>query len=271
MIILKVLLIENSTSTISKDNLTPTDTCLVIETAYSAEEGVEMINKNEYDLVISDYDITGSNGIQFLKGLRIIGENVPIMILEGSSRDEEEKTRLLNEIFKCPEILNNPKIGKEKLLKKDIELLSKKDSLTSAFTEVWRFGNYVIKIKEGGIEKAEKRRNYQLKLREKLDFLPKYYGMLSTKSNDKEIIVNFYEYIEPLKPIEIKIGDLKKILEIVEKSYEQGYHGIDLKHSNFGKKDDKIYYLDEEGIGQYAPHDWTELLREFLDRISNRR
>ncbi len=266
---MKILLIENSNNKISKADLESKNTPLKIETIHSAQEGLEAIKKKEYDIVISDFEISGSNGIQILKDLRGLGENIPVLILGGSSRDKEEKDKFLNKVLDCPSILKDPEISEKNSLEEDIEIISKKESLKSAFTEVWRLGNYVTKIKTGGIDEAKKRRNYQLELREKLDFLPKYYGMLITKNNSNEMVVNFYEYIEPLKPTEIRIEDLKKILDIIEKSYEQGYHGIDLKHSNFGKKDSKIYYLDEEGIGEYAPHDWTELLRKFLDRISN--
>ncbi|KXB05329.1 hypothetical protein AKJ49_01000, partial [candidate division MSBL1 archaeon SCGC-AAA382A03] len=118
----------------------------------------------------------------------------------------------------------------------------------------------IMKERKMKIKQIAHQIDYQLALREKFDFLPNFYGTLITQKDTKDIIVNFYEYIPPLNLPDITISDFKKILKIIEKLYKQNYYGIDLKLSNFGKKDNKIYYLDERGIGEYLPPDWTKLL-----------
>ncbi len=267
---MKILLIDGNSSLIDPDKIGQRKESLVVETVNSPKEGLKRIDKNNYDVIISEYENENTDGIELFNKIGGMGKKTPILLLDGSCENQEEKRNLLKEIFKNHEILSDPKIAKKYAPNNEVEILSKKESLKSAFTEVWKFKDYVLKIKGGGIKEAERRRKYQIELRQQLDFLPKYYGMLITKSNGKEIVVNFYEFIKPLKASEIKLDDLKKILELVEKSYTKGYHGIDLKHSNFGKKNGQIYYLDEEGIGQYVPQDWIESLKKFLNKINSK-
>jgi PAS domain S-box-containing protein len=59
-----------------------------IETATSAVEGLRLIARKRYDVIISDYQMNGMNGIEFLKTLRNAGDRVPFILFAGSSHRE---------------------------------------------------------------------------------------------------------------------------------------------------------------------------------------
>ncbi|MFP3985422.1 MAG: PAS domain S-box protein [Candidatus Bathyarchaeia archaeon] len=59
-----------------------------VDTAGSIEEAVNKLKEKEYDAVVSDYQMPGKDGLEFLKQLRKICNNVPFIILTGKSREE---------------------------------------------------------------------------------------------------------------------------------------------------------------------------------------
>ena len=61
---------------------------MLVETAISAEKGLAMISKNQYDAIISDYQMPEMNGIGFLKEIRSKGYDVPFILFTGRGREE---------------------------------------------------------------------------------------------------------------------------------------------------------------------------------------
>ena len=61
---------------------------LRIDTALSAKEGLEKIADGVYDIVISDYQMPGMDGIAFLKVLRASRPDLPFIIFTGRGREE---------------------------------------------------------------------------------------------------------------------------------------------------------------------------------------
>ena len=59
-----------------------------VDTAPSVEEAMDKLKKQEYDVVISDYQIPAKDGLQFLKELREKGNNIPFIIFTGKGREE---------------------------------------------------------------------------------------------------------------------------------------------------------------------------------------
>ncbi|HTY15613.1 MAG TPA: PAS domain S-box protein [Methanoregulaceae archaeon] len=59
-----------------------------IDTSLSAMEAMEKIEVNLYDAIVSDYQMPGTNGIEFLKQVRALGNPIPFIIFTGRGREE---------------------------------------------------------------------------------------------------------------------------------------------------------------------------------------
>jgi len=61
---------------------------LKVDTALSASDGLERLKEKEYDAIISDYEMPGMNGVEFLKEVRSFNENIPFIVFTGRGREE---------------------------------------------------------------------------------------------------------------------------------------------------------------------------------------
>ena len=59
-----------------------------VDTAHSAEEGLELIKNGKYDVILSDYQMPGMDGLEFLQDLRDSGNTIPFIIFTGKGREE---------------------------------------------------------------------------------------------------------------------------------------------------------------------------------------
>lgn len=231
---------------------------LKIETTTDPEDALGISEDCEYDLVVLDHRSFFSEDVEVFEMVEKIGKRTFCMFLADG--EGEIRSKFLNQILNRSKMVEGLKLSDKDLIGEDGEVLSNELSLESAFSEVWKAGDYVMKVRRDSKKKMGMWIGYQLELRKSLDFLPEYYGTIFGEVDGGEIVASFYEYVEPIKMFELSLSDLREILGMVEKAYEQGYYGIDLKLSNFGRKEGKIYYLDEKGIGLYIPPDWVELL-----------
>jgi PAS domain S-box-containing protein len=70
------------------DFLEREDERFVIETATSATEELDQLVDDEYDCVISDYDMPGQNGIEFLETVRAEYPDLPFILYTGKGSEE---------------------------------------------------------------------------------------------------------------------------------------------------------------------------------------
>jgi DNA-binding NtrC family response regulator len=59
-----------------------------VETATSVDEAFEKLNQFHYDVVVSDYEMPGKNGLDFLEELRKIAKSPPFILFTGKGREE---------------------------------------------------------------------------------------------------------------------------------------------------------------------------------------
>jgi PAS domain S-box-containing protein len=59
-----------------------------VDTASSADEAIEKMKKEKYDIILSDYQMPGKNGLEFLKELRTNGNRTPFVMFTGKGREE---------------------------------------------------------------------------------------------------------------------------------------------------------------------------------------
>ncbi|TAJ45624.1 PAS domain S-box protein [Methanofollis fontis] len=59
-----------------------------VDTALSAGDAIERMASHHYDAVISDYQMPGMDGIEFLRTVRESGDGIPFIIFTGKGREE---------------------------------------------------------------------------------------------------------------------------------------------------------------------------------------
>ena len=59
-----------------------------VDTAGSAEEALNKLKEKEYDAVVSDYQMPGKDGLEFLEMLRKNGNTIPFVMFTGKGREE---------------------------------------------------------------------------------------------------------------------------------------------------------------------------------------
>jgi PAS domain S-box-containing protein len=72
---------------IGKKFLEKTDS-VIVDTALSAQQGLEKITAGHYDLIVSDYQMPGMDGIGFLKQVRNNFGDLPFILFTGRGREE---------------------------------------------------------------------------------------------------------------------------------------------------------------------------------------
>jgi DNA-binding response OmpR family regulator len=56
---------------------------VIVDEAYSGEEGLSRLAEAAYDLLIADLRMPGFNGLALVKGVRYLDQNVPIILMTG--------------------------------------------------------------------------------------------------------------------------------------------------------------------------------------------
>jgi PAS domain S-box-containing protein len=59
-----------------------------VDTASSVNEALEKLKKTNYDVIVSDYQMPGKDGLELLEELRKKGNTVPLIIFTGKGREE---------------------------------------------------------------------------------------------------------------------------------------------------------------------------------------
>jgi Response regulator containing CheY-like receiver, AAA-type ATPase, and DNA-binding domains len=74
------------------------DDRLMVTTATSAAGGLEILESNSIDCVVSDYDMPGTDGIEFLKKVRKQHAELPFILFTGQGSEKIAKSALLSDV-----------------------------------------------------------------------------------------------------------------------------------------------------------------------------
>ncbi|KXB03097.1 hypothetical protein AKJ45_02590 [candidate division MSBL1 archaeon SCGC-AAA261F19] len=88
---MKVLFVDDEPGILeqAKIFLRKADDRLEIETSLSAEDALDLLDKNNYDCIVTDYQMPEMDGLEFLKVVREDRDNdVPFIIFTGKGREE---------------------------------------------------------------------------------------------------------------------------------------------------------------------------------------
>ncbi|MFW5933081.1 MAG: PAS domain-containing protein [Candidatus Hadarchaeota archaeon] len=87
---LNVLLVDDEKEILEQAKLfiEREDDRISLETASSAEEGLKMIEDDDIDCVVSDYQMPGKNGLDFLRSVKSRVDDLPFIIFTGKGREE---------------------------------------------------------------------------------------------------------------------------------------------------------------------------------------
>jgi CheY-like chemotaxis protein len=55
-----------------------------VRRAHSAEEALEILKTQRFNLVVADYRLEGMDGVEFLETLRASGDQTPLLLLSGA-------------------------------------------------------------------------------------------------------------------------------------------------------------------------------------------
>ncbi|MHA1481760.1 MAG: response regulator [Candidatus Thorarchaeota archaeon] len=59
-----------------------------ISTASSAAKALDMLKQDNFDIIVSDYQMPNMNGLEFLEVVRNSGSDIPFIIFTGRGREE---------------------------------------------------------------------------------------------------------------------------------------------------------------------------------------
>jgi CheY-like chemotaxis protein len=174
----------------------------------SAEEALELLGREGFDVIVSDYQMPGMNGLQFLEELKKRGNNTPFILFTGKG---EEKVAM--------EALNK---GANRYVCKDGSPAGPIDALARYIQEVVAERRIEKELSESVAERLAQYRGLKdaevtdHQLQKHLDLI--VLGLLADRARDEEQhkIMNEHELIREIHRnfgITVKLQALRTVLE----------------------------------------------------------
>ena len=115
---IRVLLVDDEPDILTTAEMILEKNGFHVETAPSVGEAARLLAEKPFDVIVSDYQMPGKDGLQFLKELRERGDATPFIVLTGRGR-EEVAIRALN-------------LGADRYLQKGVDIEAMYAELTDA-------------------------------------------------------------------------------------------------------------------------------------------
>ncbi len=175
-----------------------------IDCALSGQEGLDLLAKNVYDLLILDLTLPDMDGLQVCQNIRSSGQSLPILILSADNR-VEKKIHLLNS-------------GVDDYLTKPFSILEIIARINTLLRRPKNIISPIIKIKDLELDKQKqtiKKSGKEICLTKKefliLEYLMSYPGIIVSRNELMEHVwnskANFFS-----KTIEMHMTNLRKKL-----------------------------------------------------------
>jgi CheY-like chemotaxis protein len=98
------------------------------DTVNSAGEALQKLEKDSYDVVISDYDMPLMDGITFLRTIRDKSINIPFILFTGIGRDEVMHQAMANGASSFIQKIGDPKAQYSELSNQIWQIVSGRSS-----------------------------------------------------------------------------------------------------------------------------------------------
>lgn len=147
----KILIVEDEKQMSAFIEMELTHEGYKVDTAYDGREGLEMVERNEYNLILLDIMIPSLNGIEVCRRIRQFS-NVPIIMLTAKSDIPDKVLGLdvgandyLTKPFAIEELLARIRVyTRNDAVKKKHDVIKVKDIIMNNIThEVWRDGREI--------------------------------------------------------------------------------------------------------------------------------
>jgi len=229
-------------------------------TAHSGEEGLELVQKEDPDLILLDHWLPGISGDEVLRILKENEPDVPVIIMtaQGSIKLAVDSMKrgafdFLVKPFELDQIEALVKKGLERVrLKKEIE---------------WLRAQYQEKFRSGGIIGVSQRMKEVLELAEKLAQSSETTVLIEGETGTgKELLAEYIHFLSPRSSfpfIPINCGAIPKdLFESELFGYEKGAFTGALEKGKMGKveaAEKGALFLDE--VGELSPSAQVKVLR----------
>ena len=81
--VIRVLLVDDESGILKMFTRALTNYGLVTEEARSATDALERMSKSSFDVIVSDINMPGYGGIEFLQRVRVVNRDVPVILMTG--------------------------------------------------------------------------------------------------------------------------------------------------------------------------------------------
>ncbi|MFP4051406.1 MAG: response regulator [Thermoplasmata archaeon] len=105
-----------------------------VTTLGSADDALELLDDEDFDVIVSDYRMPETDGIEFLETLRDDDKDIPFIILTGKGREEV--------------VINALNLGADRYLRKSKDPQSQYDLLSRAIRQEYKRKKTEIELKE---------------------------------------------------------------------------------------------------------------------------
>ncbi|MBD3405320.1 MAG: PAS domain S-box protein [Candidatus Lokiarchaeota archaeon] len=140
---IRILVVDDNDDfrNIAKTFLERADSCFKIDTTSDARDAIIELQNNEYDAIVSDYQMPVMDGLELLEAIRSMGNDIPFVMFTGRSR-EEVAIKALN-------------LGATQYVKKG-------GDFKSQFTELAHIVKSAVEHRRASIALSESERRYRL-------------------------------------------------------------------------------------------------------------